>query len=92
MIKPWCVCMCSLSRVQLFATPWTGAHQVPLSIKFSRQEYWSGHHFLCQEIFPTQGSNLCFLHCRQILYAEPPGKSQALDIDTVNATRAAPHP
>ena len=32
----------SLSPVQLFATPWTGAHQAPLSRKFSRQEYWSG--------------------------------------------------
>ena len=32
----------SLSRVQLFATPWTGACQAPLSMGFSRQEYWSG--------------------------------------------------
>ena len=32
----------SLSRVRLFATPWTVAHQVPPSIGFSRQEYWSG--------------------------------------------------
>ena len=32
----------SLSRVQLFATPWTVARQTPLSIEFSRQEYWSG--------------------------------------------------
>ena len=32
----------SLSRVQLFATPWTVAHQAPLSKGFSRQEYWSG--------------------------------------------------
>ena len=31
-----------LSRVRLFATPWTIAHQVPLSMGFSRQEYWSG--------------------------------------------------
>ena len=30
------------SRVQLFATPWTVAHQAPLSMGFSRQEYWSG--------------------------------------------------
>ena len=30
------------SRVQLFATPWTIAHQAPLSMEFSRQEYWSG--------------------------------------------------
>ena len=32
----------SLSRVQLLATPWTAAHQAPLSMGFSRQEYWSG--------------------------------------------------
>ena len=32
----------SLSRVRLFTTPWTSAHQAPLSMGFSRQEYWSG--------------------------------------------------
>ena len=32
----------SLSRVGLFATPWTAAHQAPLSMGFSRQEHWSG--------------------------------------------------
>ena len=32
----------SLSRVWLFATPWTVAHQAPQSMEFSRQEYWSG--------------------------------------------------
>ena len=31
-----------LSHVQLFATPWTVAYQAPLSMGFSRQEYWSG--------------------------------------------------
>ena len=30
------------SCVQLFATPWTVAHQAPLSMGFFRQEYWSG--------------------------------------------------
>ena len=34
----------SLSRVRLFATPWTVAHQTPPSMGFSRQEYWSGCH------------------------------------------------
>ena len=34
--------MKSLSRVQLFATPWTVAYQAPLSMGFSRHEYWSG--------------------------------------------------
>ena len=38
----WKVKVKSLSRVQLLATPWTAAHQAPLSMGFSRQEYWSG--------------------------------------------------
>ena len=39
-----CVCMGtkSLSHVWLFATPWTAARQAPLSMEFSRQDYWSG--------------------------------------------------
>ena len=37
-----CVKVKSLSRVQLFATPWTAAYQVPPSTGFSRQKYWSG--------------------------------------------------
>ena len=32
----------SLSHVRLLATPWTAAYQAPLSMGFSRQEYWSG--------------------------------------------------
>ena len=36
-----------LSRVQLFATPWPVAYQAPLSMGFSRQEYWSGLPFKC---------------------------------------------
>ena len=35
----------SLSRVRLFVTPWTVAHQAPPSMEFSRQEYWSGLSF-----------------------------------------------
>ena len=31
-----------LSCVQLFGTPWTAAYQAPLSMEFSRQEYWNG--------------------------------------------------
>ena len=38
----WKVKVKSLSRVQLVATPWTAAYQAPLSMGFSRQEYWSG--------------------------------------------------
>ena len=36
------------SRVRLCATPETAAHQAPLSLGFSRQEHWSGLHFLLQ--------------------------------------------
>ena len=38
-----------LSRVQLFATPWTVAYQAPWSMGFSRHEYWSG------VLFPSAG-------------------------------------
>ena len=38
----WKVKVKSLSRVRLFATPWTAAYQAPLSMGVSRQEYWSG--------------------------------------------------
>ena len=38
----WKVKVKLLSRVRLFATPWTAAYQAPLSMGFSRQEYWSG--------------------------------------------------
>ena len=47
--------------------PWTVVHQAPLSMGFSRPEYWSG--WLCPppEDFPTQGSNPGLPCCRQIL-------------------------
>ena len=38
----WKVKVKSLSRVWLFSTPWTAAHQAPPSMGFSMQEYWSG--------------------------------------------------
>ena len=42
--------------------------QAPLSMGFSRQEYWSGLPFLPPRIFPTQESKLGFPLCTQILY------------------------
>ena len=49
-----CVCE-SLSHVRLFATPWTVAHQAPLSMGFSRQEYWSGLPFPSPGNLPDSG-------------------------------------
>ena len=42
----------------ILATPWGVAHWAPLSMGFSKQEYWRGCYLLPQRIFPTQGSNL----------------------------------
>ena len=48
-------CAQSLSCVHLFVTPWTVAHQAPLSMGFSRQEYWSGLPFLPPGDLPNPG-------------------------------------
>ena len=53
--------LCCFSRIQLSATPGTIAHQDPLPMEFSRQEYWS------RLSFPSPG-DLPHTHCRQILY------------------------
>ena len=45
----------SLSRVWLFVTPWAVACQAPLSMEFSRQEYWSGLPFLSAGDLPDPG-------------------------------------
>ena len=57
----------SLSRVRLFATPWTVAHQPPLSMGFSWQEYWSGLPFPspylileASNLRIVRNCNLCF--------------------------------
>ena len=45
----------SLSCVHLFATPWIVAYQAPLSMGFSRQEYWSGLPFPSPGDLPDPG-------------------------------------
>ena len=52
------MCMCVLSHfscIQLFAAPWTAAHQHPLSMGFSRQEYWNGLPFPSPGNLPNPG-------------------------------------
>ena len=58
----------SLSRVWLFVTPWTVAHHAPPSMGFPGKSTGVDCHFLLQRIFPTQGLNPGFPHCRQALY------------------------
>ena len=55
-----------------FATPWTIAYQDPLSMEFSRQEYWSGLPFPSPGIFPTQGMSPALE--ADALTSETPGK------------------
>ena len=45
----------SLSHVQLFATPWTVAYHAPLTMGFSRQEYWNGLPFPSPGDLPNPG-------------------------------------
>ena len=54
----------SLSRVRLFATPWTAAYEAPPSMGFSRQEYWSGVP-LSSPIFKKLKDNKCWRTCRK---------------------------
>ena len=62
-----CVFVESLSPFELFAAPWTVAHQISLSMECSRQEYWSGLPFSSPGDLPNPGVKLGLLHCRQIL-------------------------
>ena len=50
-----CVCVCVLSRVRLFEALWTVASQAPLSMRFPRQEYWSGLPFPFPGHLPDPG-------------------------------------
>ena len=77
------VCMLSrFSCVQLSVAPWTVVHQTPLSMGFSRQEYWSGLSCPPPGSFLTQGSNPCVLHLLHwqtgSLPLAPPGKPTSL--------------
>ena len=68
----------SLSRVRLFVIPWTVAYQAP-SMRFSRQEYWSGLPFPSPDDRPDPGIEPGSPALRaDALTAEPPGKLKIL--------------
>ena len=65
-----------LSHVRLFVTPWTVAHQAPLSMGFSRGEYWSGLPFPSPGDLPDPGIEPGSPALQaDALPSEPPGKS-----------------
>ena len=70
--------MKSLSRVRLFATPWTVAYQASPSMGFSRQEYWSGLPFPSPGDLPDSGIEPGSPALEaDALTSEPPGKIAA---------------
>ena len=71
----------SVSRIPLFATPWTVAYEAPPSMEFSRQEYWSGLSFASPGDLPHPGMDprSPALRCKQMLLpSEPTGKCRRL--------------
>jgi len=76
-----CAVLKSPSHVQLFETPWTVACQAPLSMGFSRQEYWSGLPYLLQGIFSAQVLNPGLPHFRKILYCLSHREAQFYPLD-----------
>ena len=75
----------NLSCVRLFATPWTAAHQAPLSIEFSRQECWSSLPFPAPRDLPDTGTEPLSLVSpnwqEDSLSLAPPGKYIKCQID-----------
>ena len=70
----------SLSCAQLFVSPWTLAHQSPVSMEFSRWECWSGRSLL-QGMILTQGLNPSLLHYKRILHhVSPPTWWQNINV------------
>ena len=63
------MCVCELlSSVQFFVSPWTVGARLLCPWNSPGKNTGVGCHSLLQGIFPTLGSNLGLLHCRQILY------------------------
>ena len=71
----FCLLIESHSRIQLFVTPWTVAHQDPLSVGFSRQGYWSGLPYPPLGDLPNPGIKPRSPESQaNALPSEPPGK------------------
>ena len=87
-----CVCVCAnkqvagtLSHAQLFVTPWTVAHQAPLSMEFSRQEYWSSLPFSAPGDLSDLGMEPMSLACPSLagefFTTALPGKPSSIDFE-----------
>ena len=78
----------SLSRVRLFAAPWTVAYDTSPSMGFSRQEYWSGLPFPSPGDLPNPGIEPRSPALKaDALSSEPPGKHEYIYYSMIYSTR-----
>ena len=87
----WCTFTCMAESVGcsvvswLFGTPWTIAHQAPMSMGFSKQEYWSGLPCPSPENLPNPGLELRSLVLQaDSLPSEPPGKLKNTGVSSLS--------
>ena len=74
------------SHVQLFGIPWTVAHQAPQSMRFSRQEYWSGLSFPSPGDLPNPGIKLMFPALAREFFTTELSRKPCLTLVNLNKT------
>ena len=80
-----CVCVCVCSILSNSVTPWTAARHPPLSMGFSRQEYWSGLPFPTPGNLPHPGiESEASALASKFSIIEPPGKSPCGELGKAN--------
>ena len=83
------LCVCMLSYVRLIVTPWTVAHQAPLSMRFCRWEYQSGLPFPTpgKASWPRDGIHVFWVSCiaGRFFTAEPPGEAIYCILDIIHS-------
>ena len=89
----WKVKVKSLSRVRLPATPWTAAYQAPLSMGFSRQEYWSGlpltslNWMLEKHLYHLRNRYISFLLDNNMIISNYSGLPRSLKPNVLNSAK-----
>ena len=79
------MCVLVAQSYLTLCNPWAVAHQAPLSMGFSKQEYWSGLPFPSPGYHPSPGINQALLYYRQILYHFSHQENLSLDKVVINS-------
>ena len=86
-----CECVCLLSRVRLFATTWIAAPQAPLSMGFSRQEYWRELPFPSPGDLPNPGTETKSPALASRSFTTEPSPSLSISSVAVESDSLRPH-